>query len=130
VRLRRQHPPERILSAWEQRVRYVYDPVTKTMVPGCAPRRVDGPSGDSWRYNDRLYSDNPFRAPDGTVINSRAKHREYMRRNGLTTMDDFKDTWDKAAKERAKFYTPGEAYDSKSRREDLERSIKKLGGDI
>lgn len=53
-----------------------------------------------------------------------------MRRNGLTTMDDFTNTWKKAAEERAKFYTPGESHDSRSRREDLERSIKKLGGDI
>lgn len=111
-------------------MRYVYDPITKEMVPGTSPRRVDGPSGDAWRYNDRLYSDNPFKAPDGTLIDSRSKHREYMKRAGVTTMDDFKDTWEQKRKERDAFYTPGASHDSKSRREDLERAIVKLGGDI
>jgi len=39
-------------------------------------------------------------APDGTLINSRTKHREYMKRNGLTIADDYKGEWEKAAKER------------------------------
>lgn len=39
-------------------------------------------------------------APDGTDIGSRTKHREYMRRHGLTTADDFKGVWQSAEKER------------------------------
>jgi len=105
--------------------RYIYDPVTKEMVPGCSPRR-----GDSPLVSDRLYSDNPFIAPDGTLIDSKAKHRDYMKRAGVTTMDDFKDTWEEKRKERDAFYTPGASHDSKARREDLERAIKKLGGDL
>ena len=109
--------------------RYVYDPKTKTMVRGSSPRRVDGPSGDGYRFSDRLYSANPFVAPDGTVIDSRKKHREYMKQNGLTTMDDFKDTWEKKRQEREAFYS-GKPYDSESRKRDLIESIRKLGGDI
>lgn len=52
---------------------------------------------------DRHYDG--LRAPDGTDISSRTKHREYMKRTGLTTVDDFKGVWDRAAKERADFYS-------------------------
>lgn len=39
-------------------------------------------------------------ATDGTPINSRTKHREYMKANGLTMADDFKQTWAKAQADR------------------------------
>lgn len=42
-----------------------------------------------------------LRAQDGTPIDTRAKHREYMKRNNLTTIDDFASTWQRDAKERA-----------------------------
>ena len=48
-----------------------------------------------------------LRAQDGTDISSRSKHREYMKRHGLTTADDFKDTWAKAEKARAEYRTTG-----------------------
>lgn len=47
---------------------------------------------------DRHYDG--MRAPDGTDISSRTKHREYMRRHGLTTVDDFKGTWKKTEDDR------------------------------
>ena len=47
---------------------------------------------------DRHYEG--LRAPDGTDIGSRTKHRDYMRSRGLTTADDFKGQWKSAAKER------------------------------
>lgn len=47
---------------------------------------------------DRHYDG--LQATDGTPINSRTKHREYMKANGLTMADDFKQTWKDAAKER------------------------------
>lgn len=47
---------------------------------------------------DRHYDG--MRATDGTDISTRTKHREYMKANGLTTVDDFKNTWKDAAKER------------------------------
>ena len=52
---------------------------------------------------DRHYDG--LRAPDGTDISSRTKHREYMKANNLTVMDDFKGTWAKAQKEREAYRT-------------------------
>lgn len=62
-----------------------------------------------------------LQATDGTPINSRAKHREYMRLNGFTTTDDYKESWAKAAKERADFYTTGG--DHKARKEAIGRAL-------
>lgn len=39
-------------------------------------------------------------ATDGTPIDSRTKHREYMKSKDLAMTSDFKDTWASAAKER------------------------------
>jgi hypothetical protein len=47
---------------------------------------------------DRHYDG--MRAPDGSDISSRAKHREYMARTGLTVASDFTETWKTAAQER------------------------------
>ena len=49
---------------------------------------------------DRHYDG--LQATDGTDISTRTKHRQYMKENGLTMMDDFKQTWADAAKEREK----------------------------
>jgi hypothetical protein len=99
-----------------------WSPEEGKLVEGPGPRRVDG-SGDGWRFSDRLYSAAPFKAPDGTVINSKRKHREYMKRTGLTTADDFKGTWDAAAKRREDVFT-GNA-DRRERREAVERAMEK-----
>ena len=61
-----------------------------------------------------------MQATDGTPINSRAKHREYMRLNGYTTADDYTGFWEKKAKERAEFYTTGG--DHKARKEAIGRA--------
>lgn len=47
---------------------------------------------------DRHYEG--MRAPDGTDIGSRTRHREYMKRTGMTTADDFKGVWKQAEAER------------------------------
>ena len=47
---------------------------------------------------DRHYQD--LRASDGTPIDSRTKHREYMKKNNLALTGDFKNEWSQAAKER------------------------------
>lgn len=40
-------------------------------------------------------------APDGvTLLDTRSKHREYMKRNNLTIAEDYKGEWKQAAKER------------------------------
>lgn len=54
--------------------------------------------------NNALASERHYeglRAPDGTPIDTRAKHREYMRINNLTTVDDYAQTWRKDAEARA-----------------------------
>lgn len=65
-----------------------------------------------------------LRATDGTDISSRAKHRAYMKAKGLTTADDFTQTWAKAAEER-KARMAGE---DKTRAADVADAITKLGG--
>jgi len=101
---------------------YHYDPASGQMVEGPSPPRSAG-SGDGWRFSDRLYSGKPFLAHDGTVIDSKKKHREYMRRHGLTTMDDFKDTWKQKAKEREAFYKGTDQKRKAEIRQELSRVI-------
>jgi hypothetical protein len=73
--------------------------------------------GDSALWGDRGYEG--MVAPDGTDISSRSKHREYMKAKGLTTMDDFKDTWAKAKVEREHYVQHGGSFN----REAIERAI-------
>jgi hypothetical protein len=58
---------------------------------------------DAALWNDRGYDG--LKATDGTDISSRTKHREYMRANGLTTVDDFKGTWKEAERKRDAYRT-------------------------
>jgi len=69
--------------------------------------------------NDRHYDG--CKATDGTPINTRARHREYMRRNGLTTADDYTQEWADAPRKR-------ELEQNKGRREGIERAIHNLEG--
>lgn len=68
-------------------------------------------------WSDRHY--HGMRATDGSDISSRRKHREYMKRTGLTTADDFKDTWARAAKEREQYMRSGGSV----RKDDIRRAI-------
>lgn len=52
-------------------------------------------NSDSVLWNDRIYQDD--KDPRYT---SRATHREFMRRNGLTTADDFTNYWKKEEQKR------------------------------
>lgn len=65
-----------------------------------------------------------LRATDGTPIDTRAKHREYMRANNLTTVDDFASTWKRAAAERKATL----AGDDPQRVRDIAQAVAKLGG--
>jgi len=49
-------------------------------------------------WGDRHYDG--LQATDGADISTRKKHREYMRRTGYTTADDFTNTWAAAEKQR------------------------------
>jgi hypothetical protein len=68
---------------------------------------------------DRHYEG--MQATDGTDIGSRTKHREYMKRNNLTTIDDFQQTWSKAAEER-NTYRSGQHQDT-SLKQDIAQAI-------
>lgn len=68
---------------------------------------------------DRFYENTA--ATDGTDIGSRRKHREYMREHGLTTVDDYRQTFEQRAAQREAVkagHVP-----SKTRRETLERAM-------
>lgn len=78
------------------------------------------PKRDDLLYGDKLYEG--LTATDGTDISSRTKHREYMKKHGLTTMDDFQDYWAKEAIRRAEYYTKGGSV----RKKDIVRAIYEL----
>jgi putative FmdB family regulatory protein len=95
---------------------------------GVQAERVFLPTGHDAIENalagDRHYDG--LRASDGTDISSRSKHREYMKRNGLTTADDFKGAWAKAEKERTN-YRLGKGGGAITR-DDIARAIAHMGG--
>ena len=73
---------------------------------------------------DALISERHYdgmRATDGTDISTRAKHRDYMRRNNLTTIDDYTEEWANAPRKR-------ELEQQKERREAIDRVIHQLEG--
>ena len=102
------------------RRRYVQDPVTYEMIEVTAdyvpvPRESARNNGALW--NDRNYEG--VQATDGTDISSRKKHREYMRKNNLTTVDDFSSSWARSQSERENYYKNGGSF----KRADIERAI-------
>lgn len=105
------------------RRRYIQDPITLEMIEVtpdyvAAPRESAKNRGALW--NDRHYDG--VKATDGTDISTRKKHREYMRANNLTTVDDFKDSWAKTQKAREEFYTRGGSI----KRLDIERAMSQI----
>lgn len=97
-------------------------------VPHCVPhgpmeRHLSVMPGFSGLANalagDRHYEG--MRAPDGTDISSRTKHREYMRSRGLTTADDFASTWKRAENERAELRNA--TFKDKDLREELTKQV-------
>lgn len=102
------------------RRRYVQDPVTFEMIevtPDYVPVPRESARNRGALWNDRHYEGT--QATDGTDISSRSKHREYMKRNNLTTVDDFKQTWAQTQKEREQYYTQGGSFT----RNDVERAM-------
>ena len=81
-------------------------------------RSID--SGVLW--GDRSYDG--LQTTDGVDIDTRTKHREYMRANGLTTMDDFKGAWEQAEVRRTAYRTSGEG--GAVTKEDVARAIDQL----
>jgi hypothetical protein len=102
------------------RRRYIYDPATKELVEVPLNYRHEPRDRQDLLWNDRIYDN--LRATDGTDISSRRKHQTYMKQNGLTIADDFKNEWKQKAKERADFFQGKDT----SRRDDIGRAMYKL----
>jgi hypothetical protein len=56
---------------------------------------------------DRHYDG--LRAPDGSDISTRTKHRQYMREKGVTMASDYTNTWKEDAKKREKLLKEGDS---------------------
>lgn len=65
-----------------------------------------------------------LQATDGTPIDTRAKHRQYMKDRNLTTIDDFSSTWKRAAEERAQRMQGADT----TRALDVADAVTRLGG--
>lgn len=101
--------------------RFVQDPVTLELVEADSFVEPDRRGGDRV-----LWGDSPeyagLRATDGTDISTRSRHRDYMRRNGLTTVDDFQGEFTKAQQRRNDIA----AGIDPNRKRDIRRAIEKL----
>lgn len=106
------------------RKRYRYDPETGEMVEittgDSAPGKKGALNHMGGLWGDRHYDG--LRATDGEDISSRKKHREYMRRKGLTTADDYKSSWAKAQREREHYMQNGGSV----RKQDIRNAIERL----
>jgi hypothetical protein len=78
---------------------------------------------DAALWNDRHYDG--LASTDGVAIDSRSKHREYMRTRGLTTADDFTGEWGQAAQRRADYFM-GKKGTGAVGRDDIGRAIHQL----
>lgn len=99
------------------RRRWIQDRHTGELIEVTADHQAELRTDSGALWGDRSYDG--LRAPDGTDISSRTKHREYMKATGLTTADDFKQTWETARVQRERAYTQGGSF-SKA---DIERAI-------
>lgn len=106
------------------RKRYRYDPESGEMVEITNGYQRESKKGAlnhlGGLWGDRHYDG--LRATDGADISTRAKHREYMRRTGLTTADDFKSQWDRAKSEREHYMQHGGSV----RKQDIRAAIERL----
>lgn len=75
---------------------------------------------DSVLWNDRIYQDG-----NDSRFFSRSQHREYMRANNLTTMDDYQGEWREAERRRVEYAT---GVSSADRKQDIIETIHRLGG--
>lgn len=99
------------------RRRWIQDRHTGELIEVTADHQSEMRTDSGALWGDRSYDG--LRAPDGTDISSRTKHRDYMKATGLTTADDFTQTWAQAREQRERAYTQGGSF-SKA---DIERAI-------
>jgi len=74
---------------------------------------------DAYLWNDREYQD-----MNDPRFNSRSTHREYMKRNNLTTIDDFREHDARQRRAREDFYRGID----QSRRDDIARALEQQRG--
>lgn len=68
----------------------------------------------------------PFKSPvDGTIVSGRRALRDHNKRNNVTNAADFKETWEKARKERESFYSGESKYDRAARIDALKHAWEK-----
>lgn len=87
------------------------------VTPDYEAPRVDSAKSAGVLWNDRAYQD-----MGDPRFKSRTEHREYMRQHGLTTVDDFKNTWREAEKRRVE----SRAGIDPTRRRVLEESFRRV----
>lgn len=93
---------ERVFGKREPvRGRWIQHPVTGELIPESQYVRPRIDEAVNHVVIDRHYW-NTASHLDGRDISTRKRHREYMKEKGLTTMDDFTNTWAQAEKERQK----------------------------
>ena len=102
------------------RRRWIQDRNTGELIEVTADHQSEMRTDSGALWGDRSYDG--MKAPDGTDISTRTKHRDYMKATGLTTIDDFKDTWAQAKASRERYYTEGGSF----KRADIERAIHQL----
>lgn len=98
------------------RARYWWNPETKQLEQISSDWRPS--TGPSLRSEEEVYGSLPP-ATDGTRLDTRKRHREYLKRNNLTIADDFKSTWEKANESRERM-SRGD-FDHERRRETIGR---------
>lgn len=106
------------------RRRYRYDPESGEMVE-ITPDYQSPPRKGALNHMGGMWGDRHYdglRATDGADISSRKRHREYMKRHGLTTADDFRQTWAEAKKKREHYMQNGGTI----RRSDIAAAIERL----
>jgi hypothetical protein len=105
------------------RRRYIQDRITHELIEITDAPRADTAPDAGALWGDRSYDG--LRATDGSDIGSRTKHREYMKRTGLTTVDDFSQSWAKARESRERYYQRGGSFDRASVERAIHQAINK-----
>jgi hypothetical protein len=103
------------------RTRWWFNPETKEMQDH--PYRPPEERSGLQLITDAWYEG--ARAPDGTDIGSRTKHRNYLKATGLAVADDYKGVWAAAEKKREAIAKGEHEPTNRALREKIERSIAK-----
>jgi hypothetical protein len=103
------------------RRRFIQDRVTLEFHEVTADYEPDAARCDSALWGDRHYDG--MRSTDGADISTRSKHREYMRRHGLTTIDDFGSSYWRAHAAKREAIAAGV---DPNRKHDIARALAKL----